>query len=173
MRIKKYILENGFRSLGLVIVLVYGLCYICTRFKLLGISQMDNDSLTIGFLVILVGNHAHYRAQTPDQTINTGVIFLCGMFGMLLITVLNTCFSSAGADSFFIFAGICCGTLFGLLLSKIRPSYADATGLWRGFLHFVLTQMDFEKAFKREKKSTQQSDMPNPRSPPAQGAGVR
>ena len=172
MRIKKYILENRFRTLGLVIVLAYGVCVICARFKLLGICQMDNDSLAIGFLLILIGNSTHSRAQTPDQTINTGIIFFCIMIGVLLVEALRPFLSIVAVVLFPYFAGAILGLVLGLLLNKMRPPYAEAKGRWRVVMQFVLTQMDFEKAFKREKKGAQ-TVSPNPHPPSAQGAGCR
>ena len=172
MRIKKYILENGLRTLGLVIVLAYGLCYICARFKLLGICQMDNDSLTAGLLLILIGNGAHYKAKTPDQSINTGIVFLCGIIGLLLVEALRPFLSIVDVVPYPGFAGSTLGLVFGLVLNKLRPPYAEAKGRWRVVMLFVLTQMDFEKAFKREKKGAQ-TVSPNPHPPSAQGAGCR
>ena len=173
MNFRKELVENGFRTVGLVIVLAYGLCYICARFKLLGICRIDNDSLTTGFLLILIGSGAHYKAQTPDQSISTGIVFLCVMIGVPLVEALRPFLSIIDVVPYPGFAGAILGLVLGLVLNKMRPPYAEAKGMWRVVLHFVLTQMDFEKAFKREKMTTQHGDAPNPRSPSAPVVGGR
>jgi len=155
MNTQKHLIENGLRTLGFAIIFIYSICSISARFKLFGLCRMDNDSLIVGFLLILcgsLGNRAQHKVQTPEQIINTGIIFLCWMFVGVLVETMKTFFPIIDLVSHGGFAGLCFGLVLGLVLNKMRPSYAESTGLWRTVLHFILTQMDFEYAFRRDKK---------------------
>jgi hypothetical protein len=112
---------------------------------------MDRDSLTLGLLLILLGTCISMKQSktTPEQIISTGIVVLCNVLAIFLICALIPFLPDTAPSPN---AGLCIGFLVGFGVNKMRPTYAESRGMWRGVLHFVLTQMDLENAFNRKKK---------------------
>jgi len=82
---------------------------------------------------------------TPDQKINHGICVLCAVLGASLSFFLDVT-----KNHFWIGGGI--GLLVGMAISKFRPRYGQAKGPWKRINYFVLTQMDIESAFSKNKE---------------------
>lgn len=82
--------------------------------------------------------------KSPDQIINQGLYALCSLLGVVVALVLQLSIVST-------LAGATIGFIVGFILSKTRPRYGEAEGLWKHINHFMLTQMDLIKAFTKRK----------------------
>ena len=90
---------------------------------------------------------------TPDQKINYGIYSLCAFFGMWLVLFLGAVGIVPVPLKYDFLIGAGGGLLVGWVICRFKPRHGSEEGIWRSLNEFLLTQMDFESAFSRKKKT--------------------
>ena len=129
----------------------------------LGVTSYFSDIIFIiifgAVLIIFLINYKYNRNMESDieEKIDSAIFACCMIFFYALVNgFLGTdkvaIFNNPKFDSVFRYLIIfVCIFLSCSLLKKYRPPMKDATKGWMVFYKFILSQLDIEKAFRRNK----------------------
>lgn len=116
--------------------------------------------ILMAFLILLVGNNKKYNKSVQyniEEKIDNGIYFCCmmlfigfinGFFGFGEVIIFNNRKLDMMLKYLVLYA---CAFLSYSLLKKYRPPMKNANKGWAIFYKFILSQLDIEKAFRRNK----------------------
>ena len=91
------------------------------------------------------------KSLTPDEKIDGSTCFLGATLGGIAGIILAPFCVVQTNNGLPPMIGMLAGLVVAWVVIRLRKRHASAAGIWKRFNEFMLTQMDFDSAFKRKK----------------------